>query len=116
MLTTVTPEAQLFSAASKAATPPKLAPYPTLVGTAMTGTRTRPPTTDGSAPSIPATTMITCASRSACALASGGGSSATPTSVNRLTTAPTTPAVTAASSATGRSLVPAVTISTVPNA
>ena len=39
--------------------PPKLAPYPTLVGTAMTGTSTRPPTTLGSAPSIPATTMMT---------------------------------------------------------
>ena len=34
MLTTEIPLAQLFSMASKAAIPPKLAPYPTLVGTA----------------------------------------------------------------------------------
>src|SRR4029453_13755800 len=67
MLTTVTPEAQLFSAASNAATPPKLAPYPTLVGTAITGLATRPPTTDGNAPSIPATTITTAALVSACA-------------------------------------------------
>lgn len=37
--------------ASSAATPPKLAPYPTLVGTAMTGQLTRPPTTLARAPS-----------------------------------------------------------------
>ena len=35
MLTTVTPLAQLLSIPSKAAIPPKLAPYPTLVGTAI---------------------------------------------------------------------------------
>jgi len=63
MLTTVTPEAQEFSMASSAASPPNEAPYPTLVGTAMTGTFTRPPTTLGSAPSIPATTMMTLAAR-----------------------------------------------------
>src|SRR5437879_7259290 len=34
MLTTVTPEAQEFSIASSAASPPNDAPYPTLVGTA----------------------------------------------------------------------------------
>ena len=37
--------------------PPKLAPYPTLVGTAITGQSTRPPTTEARAPSIPATAM-----------------------------------------------------------
>ena len=37
MFTTATPAAQEFSIPSSAATPPKLAPYPTLVGTAMTG-------------------------------------------------------------------------------
>jgi hypothetical protein len=59
MFTTVTPLLQLLSMASKAANPPKLAPYPTLVGTAMTGWLTNPATTLGSAPSIPATTIST---------------------------------------------------------
>ena len=36
MFTTVTPLPQLVSMPNKAATPPKLAPYPTLVGTAIT--------------------------------------------------------------------------------
>src|SRR5919202_6746917 len=64
MFTTVTPEAQEFSIPSKAASPPKEAPYPTLVGTAMTGVPTKPPTTLGRAPSIPATTITTLACRS----------------------------------------------------
>src|SRR6186713_2318834 len=114
MLTTVTPEAQLLSAASNAATPPKLAPYPTLVGTAMTGVDTSPPTTDGSAPSIPATTITTAARVSDAAPDSTRWIPATPTSVNRSTSLPSAVAVTAASSATGRSLVPAVTIRIVP--
>ena len=59
MFTTVTPEAQLFSMARSAASPLKLAPYPTLVGTAITGLETMPPTTLGRAPSMPATTMST---------------------------------------------------------
>ena len=42
MFTTDTPAAQLFSIPSSAARPPKLAPYPTLVGTAMTGTLHEP--------------------------------------------------------------------------
>ena len=41
---------------SRAARPPNEAPYPTLVGTATSGTPVRPPTTEGSAPSMPATT------------------------------------------------------------
>ena len=49
---------------SRAATPPNEAPYPTLVGTAITGTGTSPPTTLGSAPSMPATTITTAALRS----------------------------------------------------
>ena len=48
--------------------PPKLAPYPTLVGTAMTGALTRPPMTLASAPSMPATTMMTRAPIEAIAL------------------------------------------------
>src|SRR2546429_569508 len=50
MFTTDTPAAQLLSMPRSAAIPPKLAPYPTLVGTAMTGTCTRPAMTLGSAP------------------------------------------------------------------
>src|SRR5665811_220243 len=42
ILTTVTPAAQLFSIESRAASPPKFAPYPTLVGTAITGIATSP--------------------------------------------------------------------------
>src|SRR4029079_6331935 len=56
MLTTVTPGAQEFSMPSRAAMPPNEAPYPTDVGTATRGTPVRPPTTEGSAPSMPATT------------------------------------------------------------
>src|SRR5262249_32985417 len=51
MFTTDTPHAQLLSMPRSAAMPPKLAPYPTDVGTAITGTATRPDTTLGSAPS-----------------------------------------------------------------
>src|SRR5690606_41721581 len=56
MFTTVSPAAQLFSIPRSAASPPKEAPYPTLVGTASTGTGTRPPTTEGRAPPQPAQT------------------------------------------------------------
>ena len=59
IFTTVTFDAQEFNIPSNAATPPKDAPYPMLVGTATTGTPTRPPTTDGNAPSIPAATITT---------------------------------------------------------
>src|SRR5437870_3029790 len=62
ILTTVSPVAQLFSIPSKAASPPKLAPYPMLVGTAITQLSTNPPTTLGKAPSMPATTITTSAS------------------------------------------------------
>jgi len=58
MFTTVIPGAQLFSIASRAATPPRLAPYPMLVGTAIIGQLTSPPITEGRAPSIPATATI----------------------------------------------------------
>src|SRR5437879_5488237 len=114
MLTTVTPDAHELSIPSSAAMPPNEAPYPTLVGTAITGTGTSPPTTLGSAPSMPATTMIAAALRSSSVCARMRWMPATPTSVNRATRLRSARAVTAASSATGRSLVPAVTIRTVP--
>ena len=59
---TPTPAAQEFSMVNSAASPLKLAPYPRLVGTATTGHSTRPPTTLGKTPSIPATTTMTWAS------------------------------------------------------
>ena len=42
IFTTLTPLAQEFSMESSAARPPKAAPYPTLVGTAITGQSDRP--------------------------------------------------------------------------
>src|SRR5215212_3201182 len=59
IFTTVTFEEHEFNIPRRAATPPNDAPYPMLVGTATTGTPTRPPTTDGRAPSIPAATITT---------------------------------------------------------
>src|SRR4029077_2197271 len=85
MLTTVTPAAQLFNIVSSGAIPWNDAPYPMLVGTAMTGARTRPPTTDGSAPSIPAITMTTAADANVSRRASTRWRPATPTSVTRAT-------------------------------
>lgn len=46
-----------------AAMPLNDAPYPTEVGTAITGTETSPPTTLASAPSIPATATTQFAAR-----------------------------------------------------
>lgn len=114
MLTTVTPGAHELSIANSAATPPKEAPYPTEVGTATNGTPTRPPTTEGSAPSIPATTTRQSAFSSAGRTASKRCSPDTPTSVTTWTPAPNTRAVSAASAATGASEVPADTTVTRP--
>jgi hypothetical protein len=61
MLTTTTFAEQALSMVSSGATPEKAAPYPMLVGTAITGQSTRPPTTLGKAPSMPAATTITSA-------------------------------------------------------
>ena len=115
MLTTVTPGAQELSIASRAASPPNEAPYPTLVGTATSGTPTRPPTTEGSAPSMPATTIR----QSACVeLVAHGEQPVQPGDadvvdlVRRRRRARAT--VSAASAATGASEVPALTIATVP--
>ncbi len=73
---------------SSAARPPNDAPYPTLVGTATSGTPVSPPTTDGSAPSIPATTMRQSASSNSSFAASNRCTPATPTSVMVRTPAP----------------------------
>src|SRR6476646_1714865 len=116
MLTTVTPGAQELSMASSAATPPRDAPYPTLVGTATSGTPVSPPTTDGSAPSIPATTTRQSAAASRSRTPSSRCRPATPTSSIRSTLEPCTRTVSAASAATGASDVPALTTATVPRA
>src|SRR6478672_6337018 len=116
MLTTVTPGAQELSMASSAATPPRDAPYPTLVGTATSGTPFSPPTTDGSAPSIPATTTRQSAAASRSRTPSSRCRPATPTSSIRSTPEPCTRTVSAASAATGASDVPALTTATVPRA
>ena len=67
------------------------------------------PTTEGSAPSIPAQTITTSAVSRSLRTASSRCNPATPTLYIRVTLAPNVSAVTAASSATGRSLVPAHT-------
>ena len=63
IFTTVTPTAHELRVAMRGLRPPIAAPYPTLVGTAITGASTSPAATLGNAPSIPATTNITSASR-----------------------------------------------------
>src|SRR5215472_16959544 len=80
IFTTLTFDAQEFSIPNSAARPPKEAPYPTLVGTAMTGTLTSPPTTLGNAPSIPAQTITTRASASTFLFEKRRWMPATPTS------------------------------------
>ena len=82
-----------------------------LVGQAMTGTRARPPTTLASAASMPATTIIASAPSIAGNSASSRWSPATPTSAITRTSVPISEATVSASSATGRSEVPAVSTS-----
>src|SRR5215469_12390288 len=59
ILTTAVLGEQEFNIPKSAASPPNEAPYPTDVGTQITGAATRPPTTLGSAPFIPAQTTST---------------------------------------------------------
>src|SRR3984957_19570992 len=80
IFTTLTFDAQEFNMPSSAVSPLKDAPYPMLVGTAITGTPTRPPTTLGNAPSIPAQTITTPSFVRASRLASRRWIPATPTS------------------------------------
>ena len=85
-----------------------------LVGTATSGQSTRPPITLASAPSIPATTMMTRA-RSICVRwLSTRCRPATPASYAVATRLPRARSVSTASSATGMSEVPAVMTSTEP--
>ena len=80
----------------------------------MTGAAVRPPTTLGRAPSIPATTIRTRAASSRFRASSRRWIPATPTSKRRSTARPIAAPQTAASSATGRSAVPAQQTSTGP--
>src|SRR5665647_1814539 len=114
MFTTATPGAQALSIVRSAATPPNAAPYPTEVGTATTGADTRPATTPGRAPSIPATTTSARALRSRSRRASTRCRPATPTSTTSSHARPRYSAVSAASRATGRSEVPAASTTTRP--
>src|SRR6185436_6426964 len=114
MLTTVTPAAHELSIARSAARPPNDAPYPMLVGTAITGRPVMPPTTLARAPSMPATTTTAEAFRSAGTWRRMRWIPATPASYTRPTGTPMNSRVTAASSATGRSAVPALTTRTFP--
>src|SRR5882672_9217937 len=78
----------------------------------MTGRSVIPPTTLASAPSMPATTTTADAFRSARTWASSRWIPATPASYTRATGTPMNSRVTTASSATGRSEVPALTTRT----
>ena len=75
----------------------------------MTGQSTRPPTTLGSAPSMPAHTTTTSAAAQAVALPQQAVDAGHAHVGDQLRRAPIARAVTSASCATGRSLVPAVT-------
>ncbi len=114
IFTTLTFDAQEFIMPNKAASPLNAAPYPTLVGTAITGTPTSPPTTLGNAPSMPAQTITTRAWLRVSRFASRRWMPATPTSYRCWTSLPMISAVTTASSAIRMSLVPAETTAIVP--
>src|SRR5580704_14583256 len=116
MLTTTRPGLHEASMLAAAARPPAATPYPTLVGTPITGALTSPATTLGRAPSIPATTTTHSAARSCSSRASSRPSPATPTSARTSARTPSTASVAAHSLATFRSVVPAVTTSTLPRA
>ena len=81
-----------------------------LVGTAIMGLLIKPPIMLASAPSIPAITITTFACRRTDILSTRRCNHATPAPNILSTLLPSSSAVTAASSATGISEVPAVTI------
>ena len=110
MLTTASPDAQLASAAFNAARPPVATPYPTEVGTAMTALATSPVRTLKMAPSMPATTMTMRWARMSSRCSMSRHSPATPTSTKRVLASPWNARVRAASSATGTSDVPPLTM------
>lgn len=115
MFTAVTPLAQELTAERRDASPEKAAPYPVEVGTATSGRPTRPPRTEKSDASIPATAMTTSARSISSRRASNRRRPATPTSGTIVDVTPRYSRVRRASSATRMSIVPAVTIETTPS-
>ena len=115
MFTAVTPFAQEFTAERSEARPPKAAPYPRDVGTATSGRPTRPPITEKSDASIPATAITTSARSISSSRERRRRRPATPTSGTRVEVTPRYSSVRRASSATTMSIVPAVTTATVPS-
>src|SRR5699024_9486364 len=114
MLTTPMPGAQAESMVDSAARPPSATPYPTEVGRATTGALICPATTVGRAPSIPAATTTQAASRSSGRRESRRCRPAIPMSASSRVGRPGWRAVSSASRATGRSLVPAQATTTRP--
>ncbi len=115
MLTAVTPFAQELTAERSEASPPKAAPYPREVGTAMRGRPTSPPITEKSEASMPATAITTSARSISSNRERSRRSPATPTSGTSDVLTPMYSRVRRASSATKVSMVPAVTTQTVPS-
>src|SRR5215212_2510216 len=112
--TTVRPAAHDDSMDSRAVTPSKAAPYPVLVGTAITGAGVMPPTMLARAPSMPATTTTASAPASSSTVARRRWTPATPTSAFTEGCSPWATRVATHSSVTGRSEVPAVNTTTRP--
>lgn len=115
MLTAVTPLAQELTAERSEASPPKAAPYPREVGTAMMGLPARPASTEKSEASMPATARMTSARSISSRRDIRRSTPATPTSGTSVEATPRYSSARRASSATGMSEVPAVTIATVPS-
>ena len=115
MFTAVTPLAHEFNAARSEATPPRAAPYPREVGTAMSGRPTSPPITEKSEASIPATAITTSAFSISSSRDRRRRIPATPTSGTVVDDTPRYSSVRRASSATKVSAVPAVTSTTSPS-
>lgn len=115
MLTAVTPLAQELTAERSEARPPNAAPYPREVGTAMMGLPTRPAMTEKSEASMPATARMTSARSISSRRERSRSTPATPTSGTIVEATPRYSSARRASSATGMSEVPAVTIETEPS-
>jgi hypothetical protein len=115
MLTAVTPLAQELTAERSEASPPKAAPYPREVGTAMMGFPTRPAMTEKSEASMPATARMTSARSISSRRERRRSTPATPTSGTIVEATPRYSSARRASEATGMSEVPAVTTATVPS-
>lgn len=115
MLTAVTPFAHELTAERSEANPEKAAPYPVAVGTAIRGRPTRPPITEKSDASIPATATTTSARSISSRRERRRRSPATPTSATIEEETPRYSSVRRHSSAAVMSTVPAVTMHTVPS-